>query len=118
MNAQMMADFSKKRADETAQNLKAMEEAIPGQIEEAIRGYQFSEDFRREAGKDAAYCLCRFARIYKEVNPAVVDNYCEFIQDYDEEWFANYNLDAPITPEEEGEEEPLPEVVEDYAPAS
>ncbi|GAA0155234.1 hypothetical protein LIER_13005 [Lithospermum erythrorhizon] len=96
VEAEMMADFSKKRADETAQKLKAVEEAVPGQIEKAIRGYQFSKDFRREAGKDAAYCLCRFTRTYKEVNPAIVDNYCEFIQGYDKEWFTNCNLDAPL----------------------
>ncbi|GAA0169299.1 hypothetical protein LIER_23817 [Lithospermum erythrorhizon] len=106
-NAQMMANFSKRKAEDTDQKLKAMEEAVPGQIAEAIRGYHFSKGFRREAGKDAAYCLCRFARTAKEVNPAIVDNDREFIQNYDEEWFAKCNLDAPLTPEEEDEEEPL-----------
>ncbi|GAA0152018.1 hypothetical protein LIER_10608 [Lithospermum erythrorhizon] len=117
-NAQMMADFSKKRADEAPQKLEAVEEAVPGRIEEAVRGYQFFEDFRREAGKDAAYCLCHFTRTYKEVNPVIVDNFRKFIQGYDEEWFTNCNLDTPLTPEEEGEEEPLPEAAEDDAPAS
>ncbi|GAA0170296.1 hypothetical protein LIER_24592 [Lithospermum erythrorhizon] len=118
-NAQMMADFSKKRTDETARKLKAVEEVVPWKIEEAIRGYQFSKDFRREAGKDSTYYLCRFTRTYKEVNPGIVDNYREFIQGYDEEWFANYNLDAPLTPREEDHEGPLPETAEkDDAPAS
>ncbi|GAA0186305.1 hypothetical protein LIER_33593 [Lithospermum erythrorhizon] len=118
-NAHMMADFSKKRANKTAQKLKDVEEAVPGQIERAIHGYQFLEDFRREASKDAAYYLCRFTRTYKEVNPAIVDNYREFIQGYDEGWFANCNLDASSTPNEEDDEGPLPKAAEqDDAPTS
>ncbi|GAA0152753.1 hypothetical protein LIER_11155 [Lithospermum erythrorhizon] len=34
---------------------------------------------------------------------------------YDDEWFANRNLDAPLTPEDDGEKEPFPG---DNAPAS
>ncbi|GAA0146429.1 hypothetical protein LIER_06389 [Lithospermum erythrorhizon] len=81
-NAQLMAVFSKKKADEDTQRadeatrkLKEVEEAIPGRIQEAICEYEFSEDFRNEAGKDAAYCLCRFTKTYKGVNHAIVENY-------------------------------------------
>ncbi|GAA0143390.1 hypothetical protein LIER_04085 [Lithospermum erythrorhizon] len=35
-NAKMMADLSKKRADEIAQKLKEVEEEMPGQVQEAI----------------------------------------------------------------------------------
>ncbi|GAA0146386.1 hypothetical protein LIER_06358 [Lithospermum erythrorhizon] len=108
-NAQMMADFSKRKAEDTAQKLKVAEKVLPGQIDEAIRDYHFTDGFRREAGKDAAYCSCRFSRTYKEGNPAIVDNYREFIQNYDEQWFANCNLSAPLTSKEENEENPLPE---------
>ncbi|GAA0174217.1 hypothetical protein LIER_27658 [Lithospermum erythrorhizon] len=125
-NAQLMAEFSKKkeeeatqRADDATRKLKEVEEAIPGQIQEAIREYQFSEDFRNEAGKDVAYCLCRFTKTYKGSNPAIVENYREFIQGYNEDWFANCNLDAPLTPEEEDEEEIiLPGADQDDAQAS
>ncbi|GAA0163643.1 hypothetical protein LIER_19457 [Lithospermum erythrorhizon] len=71
-NAQLMTEFSKKRADEATQRaeeatqkLKVVEEAVPKRIPEAIREYQFSDDFRNESGKDAAYCLCHFTRTYK-----------------------------------------------------
>ncbi|GAA0139066.1 hypothetical protein LIER_00689 [Lithospermum erythrorhizon] len=56
-------DFSKRKAEDTAQKLKAVEEAVPGQIAEEIRGYHFSEGFRKEAGKDVGYCLCRLAKL-------------------------------------------------------
>ncbi|GAA0179712.1 hypothetical protein LIER_30008 [Lithospermum erythrorhizon] len=105
----MPNELSKKRADDTALKLKEVEEAISGRIQEAIRDYQFSDDFRNEAGKDATYCLCRFTRTYKEANPAIEENYREFIQGYDEEWSAHCNLESPLTPEDEGEEDPFPE---------
>ncbi|GAA0140604.1 hypothetical protein LIER_01917 [Lithospermum erythrorhizon] len=125
-NAQLMAEFSKKKAEEATQKedeatrkLKEVEEAIPGRIQEAIREYQFSEDFRNEAGKDAAYCLCCFTKTYKGANPAIVENYREFIQGYNKDWFANCNLDAPLTPEEEDEEDViLPGADQDDAQAS
>ncbi|GAA0158665.1 hypothetical protein LIER_15627 [Lithospermum erythrorhizon] len=67
-NAQLMAAFSKKKADEATQRadeasrkLKEVDEAIPGRIPEAIR--------------------------------------------YNEDWFVNCNLEAPLTLEEQDEEE-------------
>ncbi|GAA0172894.1 hypothetical protein LIER_26627 [Lithospermum erythrorhizon] len=68
----MMADFSKKRADEAAQKLKEVEEAVLGRIQEGSSRLQSSNT------------------------------------SYEEEWFTNYNLDAPLTPEDEGEEENFP----------
>ncbi|GAA0143097.1 hypothetical protein LIER_03858 [Lithospermum erythrorhizon] len=107
-HAQLMAELSKKKADEATQRLKEVEEAIPNHIQEAVREYQFSEDFINEAGKDAAYCLCRFTNTYKEANPLIVEKYRDFIQGYNEDWLANCNLDAPLTPEEEDEENVIP----------
>ncbi|GAA0172780.1 hypothetical protein LIER_26535 [Lithospermum erythrorhizon] len=116
--AQRISEISKKRADEAMQKLNEVEEAVPLQIEEAcchrmkeaIRQYYLSEDFRNEVGKDAAYCLCRFARTIKDSNPLIVDNYKDFIKGYNADWFTSCNLEAPLTPDEEDDEEAaLPE---------
>ncbi|GAA0148276.1 hypothetical protein LIER_07765 [Lithospermum erythrorhizon] len=51
-----------KKMSELEKRAKDAEEALPQQIENAIYDYQLSEDFRVEAGKEAAYCLCRLQR--------------------------------------------------------
>ncbi|GAA0171951.1 hypothetical protein LIER_41253 [Lithospermum erythrorhizon] len=104
------------RADEALQKLKEVEESVPFKVEEAcrlrekeaIRQYQFSKYFRNEAGRNSAYCLCRFTRTYKDSNPLIVENYKDFIAGYNADWFASCDLEAPLTPEEEDDEEAAP----------
>ncbi|GAA0150604.1 hypothetical protein LIER_09512 [Lithospermum erythrorhizon] len=106
----------RKRADEELQKLKEVEESVPLKVEEACRLrekeaiclYHFSEDFRNEAGRDAAYCLCRFTRTFKDSNPLIVDNYKEFIAGYNADWFSSCDLEAPLTPDEEDDAEAAP----------
>ncbi|GAA0173112.1 hypothetical protein LIER_26797 [Lithospermum erythrorhizon] len=115
--AQRISELSRKRADEALQKLKEVEDSVPLKVEEAcrlrekeaIRQYHFSEDFRNEAGRDAAYCLCCFIRTYKDSNPLIVENYKDFIAGYDADWFTSCDLDAPLTPEEEEDEEAVPQ---------
>ncbi|GAA0185604.1 hypothetical protein LIER_32892 [Lithospermum erythrorhizon] len=108
--AQRISELSRKRAEEALQKLKEVEDSLPIKVEEAcqLRQYHFSEDFRNEAGRDAAYCLCRFTRTYKDSNPLIVENYKDFIAGYDADWFSSCDLDAPLTPEEEEDEEVAP----------
>ncbi|GAA0149202.1 hypothetical protein LIER_08440 [Lithospermum erythrorhizon] len=94
-----------KKVSELEQRAKVAEESLPRQIEKAIYDYQRSEGFRVDAGKEAAYCLCRFTKTYKEVNPYIVVNYHDFIQGYPKEWLTPSDLSAPLTPSPEKEEE-------------
>ncbi|GAA0150078.1 hypothetical protein LIER_09098 [Lithospermum erythrorhizon] len=105
---QLVHDQSTKRMRELEQRAKIAEETLSQRVEMAIYDYQRSKDFRNETEKEAAYCLCRFTKTYKEVNPSIVANYEEFIQGYDQEWFAPLDLSAPLTPTLEEEEEDDP----------
>ncbi|GAA0151397.1 hypothetical protein LIER_10126 [Lithospermum erythrorhizon] len=104
---QLLQVQANRRASEAEQRSKAAEEALPGQIKRAIDEYQRSEEFRMEAGKEAAYYLCRFTKTYKDVTPAIVVNYEELIQGYEHAWFRPLDLSAPLTPDEEEETGPL-----------
>ncbi|GAA0164573.1 hypothetical protein LIER_20172 [Lithospermum erythrorhizon] len=55
------------------------------ELKEANERLKQSEEFHLEAGKEAAYCLCRFTKIYRDVNSSIVANYQDFIQEYPEE---------------------------------
>ncbi|GAA0159348.1 hypothetical protein LIER_38851 [Lithospermum erythrorhizon] len=77
-------------------------------VQRAIFEYQRFAEFRLEAGKEAIYCLCLFTKTYRDVNPPIVANYEDFIQDYPKEWFASLDISIPLSPlakEEEDEEE-------------
>ncbi|GAA0161006.1 hypothetical protein LIER_17425 [Lithospermum erythrorhizon] len=67
-------------------------------VQKAIFDYQRSAEFRLEADKEAAYCLCCFTKTYRDVNPSIIANYEDFIQEYPEEWFAPLDLSGPLTP--------------------
>ncbi|GAA0144507.1 hypothetical protein LIER_04937 [Lithospermum erythrorhizon] len=98
---QLLQDQAKRKPLEAEQKVKDAEEALPRTIERVICDYQRFEDFRMELGNEAAYCLCRFTKTYKDNNPAIVANYEDFIQGYDQACFAPLNLSAPLTPDEE-----------------
>ncbi|GAA0166528.1 hypothetical protein LIER_21664 [Lithospermum erythrorhizon] len=106
-----------KKISELEQRAKDAEEALPQRIEKAIYDYHCSEDFQVEVRKEAAYCLCHFAKTYKEVNPDIVANYLDFIQPYPEEWFAPSDLSAPLTPSPDEDEDEAPPAPAD-APTS
>ncbi|GAA0171696.1 hypothetical protein LIER_25670 [Lithospermum erythrorhizon] len=103
---------------ELEQRAKIAEKTLSQRVKKAIYDYQRSKAFRSEAGKEAAYYLCRFTKTYKEVNPSIVANYEELIQGYDPDWFVPLDLSAPFTPSpEEDEEDDGPSTSVD-APAS
>ncbi|GAA0171357.1 hypothetical protein LIER_25408 [Lithospermum erythrorhizon] len=83
-----------KKVGELEPRAKDAEEAPPQRIEKAIYDYHRFEDFQVKVGKEAAYCICRFAKTYKEVNPDIVANYLDFIQPY----FKEEEDDAPPAP--------------------
>ncbi|GAA0152891.1 hypothetical protein LIER_11256 [Lithospermum erythrorhizon] len=58
------------RVGKLEQRVKVIEEALPQRVQDAINEYQQSEEFHLEAGKEAAYCLFRFTKSYRDVNPS------------------------------------------------
>ncbi|GAA0174812.1 hypothetical protein LIER_28125 [Lithospermum erythrorhizon] len=75
-------------------------------VDEALHAYQKFIDYALEVGKEAPYCLFRFSKSYKDVNPSIVANYEEFIQGYPKDWFVSLSINALLSPaEEEGEAE-------------
>ncbi|GAA0153927.1 hypothetical protein LIER_37767 [Lithospermum erythrorhizon] len=66
---QLLNNHTTKKVGELEKKAKAAEEALPLSIQEAITDYQQSEEFCLEAGKEATYCLCRFIKNYRDVNP-------------------------------------------------
>ncbi|GAA0174556.1 hypothetical protein LIER_41738 [Lithospermum erythrorhizon] len=102
---QLVHNQKTKKVGELEQKVKSAEEALPLQVQKAIFDYQRSDEFRLEARKEVAYCLCRFTKTYRDVNPFIVANYKDFIQEYPKEWFAHLDLSAPLTPLAEEEEE-------------
>ncbi|GAA0141084.1 hypothetical protein LIER_02309 [Lithospermum erythrorhizon] len=102
---QLVHNQTIKKVGELEHRVKSAEEALPQRVQKAIFYYQRSVEFRLETGKEAVYYLCRFTKTYKDVNPSIVVNYEEFIQEYLQEWFAPLDLSAPLTPISEEEEE-------------
>ncbi|GAA0155027.1 hypothetical protein LIER_12851 [Lithospermum erythrorhizon] len=76
-------------------------------------------EFSKKMADEATQRAEKATQKLKVANPAIVENYRKFIQGYNEDWFTNCNLDAPLTPEEEDEEEAIPPGAErDNAQAS
>ncbi|GAA0144398.1 hypothetical protein LIER_35925 [Lithospermum erythrorhizon] len=88
---QLILDQATKRANEAEEKAKVAEGtanvATSQRVSEAIEAYKRSAEYGRVVGKEAAYYLCRFAKSYKDVCPAIVDHYQDFIQGYPEDWF-------------------------------
>ncbi|GAA0176555.1 hypothetical protein LIER_29526 [Lithospermum erythrorhizon] len=63
----------------------------------AVEEYYSSEAYHDELGEETAYCLCRFVKTFKDVNPSLVAH---------SRWFTPLDVNAPLSPME-GEETEL-----------
>ncbi|GAA0172776.1 hypothetical protein LIER_26532 [Lithospermum erythrorhizon] len=99
---QLCLDRATKRANEAEEKAMVAQEtddAVTAQrISEGIEAFKGSDEYALEVGKDAAYCLCRFEKSYKDVCPAIVDYFQDLIQHYPEDWFSHVDVRAPLSP--------------------
>ncbi|GAA0154197.1 hypothetical protein LIER_12251 [Lithospermum erythrorhizon] len=90
-----------KRANKAEQKtLRAQESA-----DKVVGEYRSSKAYHDELGEEMAYFLCRFVKIFKDINPSLTDHYQEFINGYPSRWFSSLDINAPLSPIEcEGNE--------------
>ncbi|GAA0166404.1 hypothetical protein LIER_21561 [Lithospermum erythrorhizon] len=94
------------QATDTAKGaLESSENTLPSRIDQPKEEYCASDEYKDTAGANPAYCLCRFVRTYKDVSPSLVAFYEECIRNYPAAWFAPNDVQAPLSPLEEVEEE-------------
>ncbi|GAA0183322.1 hypothetical protein LIER_30750 [Lithospermum erythrorhizon] len=94
-----------KRANEAEQKAQVAQESATKANEE----YRASEAFHDELGEETTYCLCRFVKTFKDINPSLVTHYQEFINGYPSHWFSSLDIEAPLSPMEGKENEAIPE---------
>ncbi|GAA0178204.1 hypothetical protein LIER_29807 [Lithospermum erythrorhizon] len=89
-------------AEEDEAAIEAAEKSADDKVRQTLEDFRHSDIYPTTAGDDSTYCLCRFAKTYKDSNPQLIVNYEEFMSEYPQEWFANIDIHAPLSPMEEG----------------
>ncbi|GAA0183048.1 hypothetical protein LIER_30530 [Lithospermum erythrorhizon] len=83
-----------KRAQEAERKVLLAQEFAGKAIEE----YRASKAYQEDLGAEAAYCLCRFVKTFKDINPSMVAHYQEFTSEYPSHWFTSLDVNASYPP--------------------
>ncbi|GAA0138900.1 hypothetical protein LIER_00556 [Lithospermum erythrorhizon] len=101
---QLFLDRATKTGNEAEEKAKVAQETpdavMAPRVSEGVEAFKRFDEYALEDGNESAYYLCRFAKSYKDVCPAIVDHCQDFIQKYPEDWFSDVDIRAPLFPAE------------------